>query len=196
MAFPLNPVDSQLFTTTLGTEYRYDSTNHRWLIISQSVQGIQGVTGISLGDTGIQGVTGFLGETGIFGPAGVTGVIGTTGVSSKTGVLNFSMASNIGALYTGIMGQTVLPNNSYFTNWTVLSDTSSTLYIDFQKSDYSTYPVMTSGSTGILLNSALKNTGTYWGAPTGAQGAIVRAVLSSTDGTAARINLALNYNIY
>ena len=66
MAFPSSPIDGQLYSQALGTEYRYDSTRTAWIINGQAITGA----------TGVQGLTGVAGETGVAGVAGETGVQG------------------------------------------------------------------------------------------------------------------------
>lgn len=70
MAFPTSPANDQTYTTSLGTTYRYDSTDTAWKIVGCDAEpGVQGATGIQ----GIQGVTGLVGQTGIQGPGTVSG---------------------------------------------------------------------------------------------------------------------------
>jgi hypothetical protein len=184
--------------------------------------GIQGSTGFN-GHTGVQGATGLYGPTGIlgstglrgftgFGIQGITGIQGVTGLSvqgitgsqglqgitgTSISVLNFSMSAGIGSVPTGIMGQTVLAFNSYFDSWTLLSDSSSSIKLDVQKSTYANYPSTTSmhGSTGVFINSAYKNTGTTasWSDNSGASGDVIKVILTGTDGTASKISLLLKF---
>jgi hypothetical protein len=106
MSFPLTPVDGALYTTALGTNYRYDSTRTAWNIVSQTMTGVTGIQGSSgiqgatglRGDTGIQGNTGVQGNTGIAGSSG--GITGTAGYVVKffdgTSVVNSTMYNYAG----------------------------------------------------------------------------------------------------
>lgn len=172
----------------------------------QGVTGVGGVTGIPGGGTGIQGPTGLRGVTGAgiqgaTGAQGATGgsIPGATGVPGTFGTLNFSMSAGIGSVPTGIMGQTVLATNSAISNWTLLTDATSTIKVDVQKSSYANYPNTTSmhGSTGIFINAGIKNTGTtaFWsGGNTGAVGDVIKVILTGSDGTASKVSVLLSYS--
>lgn len=69
MAFPISPVDGQLYTTSIGIVYQYQSATDRWLLYSHTI----------VGETGAQGFTGAQGVTGLIGAQGITGLIGATG---------------------------------------------------------------------------------------------------------------------
>lgn len=103
MAFPINPVDNELYTNAIGTIYKYNATDDKWVIYSQEVQGftgVQGETGIGIiGETGLKGTTGWQGETGLSGTTGPQG-LGLTGLIGETG-LNGSQGE------TGAFGQVI-----------------------------------------------------------------------------------------
>lgn len=118
MAFPISPVANELYTNAIGTTYRYDAVDDKWVIYSQEVQGftgVQGETGLGLtgetglpGPTGIYGPTGWQGETGPQG-LGLTGLVGSTGLQGavgETGIQGFGA--------TGIQGETGLIG---YTGW-------------------------------------------------------------------------------
>lgn len=160
------------------------------------LQGIQGNTGIrGLGMTGFQGIQG---DTGIQGNGGQTGLQGLTGLMTTNGLMVLS-ASGDTPLSVGTLAQSMFFANTRFISWTLLTDVTSLINVNIQKSDYLSYPNMTSmhGSTGIFIDSGLKNTGTteWWPGSTGAQGDIIRATLVSTDSSAAKIDLLLSYTI-
>jgi len=124
-----------------------------------------------------------------------------TGLQVKTGSLNFSMSSAIGAVPTGIMGQVSLTGNTFFNSWTILTDVSSTVNFDVEKGTYAGYPTdLTSmhGSTGLFINSGLKNNGNmgYWSGPTGISGDVIRVNLIGSDASASKISLNLGYTLY
>jgi hypothetical protein len=114
MSFPLNPVNLQEYTNSLGTTYQYIAADTKWVIKTQNIglTGLQGETGSqgnpgSQGDTGLQGITGLQGSTGSMGETGaqgVTGLIGETGVQGVTGVQGSNGASG----NTGLQGETGL----------------------------------------------------------------------------------------
>jgi hypothetical protein len=122
---------------------------------------------------------------------------GATGVAGTAGSLNFSMSAGIGSVPTGIMGQTILASNSAFTTWTLLTDATSSIKLDIQKSTYANYPNTSSlhGSTGVFINASTKNTGTTsaWSGSTGASGDVLKVILTGSDGTASKISLLLAY---
>lgn len=193
------------FTGFIGATGLYGPTG---ILGLQGVTGIRGLTGL-IGLTGITGQTGIFGLTGIFGVtglqgntgiSGVTGVVGGTGVQVKTGSYNFSMSTAIGAIPTGIMGQVSLTGNNSFSTWTVLTDVTSSINVDVQKSTYAGYPNFSSwnGNTGIFISSGLKNTGTtgYWSGVTGASGDILRVILSGSDASASKVTLNLGYTLF
>jgi Collagen triple helix repeat (20 copies) len=181
----------------------------------QGITGIQGITGV-YGLTGIQGNTGFQGQTGVFagvtglvggtgvqgvtGIYGLTGAYGVTGLQSVTGSLNFSVSAPIGAVQTGIMGTAVLTGNTAFNTWTLLTDVTSSINVDVQKSTYSGWPNTSSmhGSTGIYLTAATKNTGStsYWLGITGITGDNILVKLTSSDASATKVILSLAYTHY
>lgn len=91
MAFPTNPNDGDLYTTSLGIIYQYELAHDRWLLYSHTIvgeTGIQGETGIR-GDTGFKGDTGIqgIGYTGLSGETGLQGIQGETGTQGHTGVI-------------------------------------------------------------------------------------------------------------
>jgi hypothetical protein len=142
--------------------------------------------------TGVQGNTGLS----VNGPTGVQGVQGITGMSMSA--LNFSMSAGIGSVPTGIMGQTTLATNAIFDYWTLLTDATSSIKIDVQKSTYVDYPntVSMHGSTGVFINASVKNTGTTssWTTNTGTAGDIIKVILTGSDGTASKVSLLLKYS--
>lgn len=110
MAFPISPVDNELYTNAIGTVYRYDATDDKWVIYSQEVQGftgVQGETGFGFpGETGLMGPTGWQGDTGSQGTTGpqglgLTGLIGTTGLEGPQGDTGIQ-----GLGLTGLIGET------------------------------------------------------------------------------------------
>jgi hypothetical protein len=67
MSFPTSPSNGQLYTTSLGYQYQYDSTTTAWLFVATGSTGVQGITGAfgtgyvklqTFGTTGLQGQTG------------------------------------------------------------------------------------------------------------------------------------------
>ena len=73
MSFPFSPTNGQLYTTALGTSYRYDAARTAWIINSQTIVGL----------TGVQGQTGLQGSTGLQGPTGVQGNTGQQGLQGN-----------------------------------------------------------------------------------------------------------------
>lgn len=129
MAFPISPVDGEIYTTVYGTRYKYFAIDDKWVkdgmipIGNQGYTGIQGITGLLgytgtqgytgiQGLTGLQGLTGFQGFTGSQGYTGIQGITGTagggtglqgfTGIQGNTGSQGFTGAQG----YTGIVGAT------------------------------------------------------------------------------------------
>jgi hypothetical protein len=82
MSFPANPSDQQTYTNPIGTVYVYNLSRNAWNIRTTNigVTGIQGLTGLALGSTGISGQTGIQGGTGATGIQGITGFYGETGI--------------------------------------------------------------------------------------------------------------------
>lgn len=164
----------------------------------QGITGLRGVTGL-YGQTGIRGVTGFCGVTGCgaTGFQGPTGIRGVTGLSFNSLGLNISVAK-VGGVPTGIMGYVTLASDATFSNWTLLTDATSTIKVDIQKSSYANYPFTISmhGSTGIFVNASVKNTGvtSAWDTTSAASGDIIKAILTGTDGSANNISLFLKYS--
>lgn len=74
MSFPLNPSNGEEYTNSLGTIYRFVSSDNAWVIFRSSSNISKGVQGI----TGMNGTTGANGETGALGLQGVTGSISST----------------------------------------------------------------------------------------------------------------------
>ena len=116
MAFPTSPVANELYTNAIGTTYRYDATDDKWVIYSQEVQGftgVQGETGFGIqGETGLPGPTGYQGPTGwqgLTGPQGLglTGLPGVTGVEGPVGETGIQGYGTTGAQgETGAIGIT------------------------------------------------------------------------------------------
>ncbi len=105
MAFPSSPTINELYTTQLGTVYKYNATGARWEINSQTIVGATGVQGIQ-GPTGIQGIqgpTGLMGPTGVRGPTGIQGNVGPAGHTGIQGAQGYT-----GLGFTGLMGPTGL----------------------------------------------------------------------------------------
>lgn len=69
MSFPLNPSNGEEYTNSLGTIYRFVSSDNAWVISRSSSNICKGVQGI----TGMNGTTGANGETGALGLQGLTG---------------------------------------------------------------------------------------------------------------------------
>lgn len=123
MAFPINPIDGEAYTNTLGTRYIYTAADNRWNIQTQNMgwTGAQGATG-PLG--GPQGVTGLQGPTGIFGPTGIQGSTGIRGVTGPSGgpqgATGVSYYPERLYCYTGISGSLTgtarLFENDYYPN--------------------------------------------------------------------------------
>ena len=110
MSFPANPSDQQTYTNPIGTVYVYNLSRNAWNIRTTNigVTGIQGLTGLALGSTGIsgqtgiQGGTGILGQTGIRGMTGLGGLVGGTGIQGGTGIIGGTGIQGV----TGLIGQT------------------------------------------------------------------------------------------
>jgi len=134
MSFPANPSDQQTYTNPIGTVYVYNLARNAWNIKTTAVgvTGIQGMTGLALGSTGISGQTGIQGLTGIYGQ---TGIRGSTGIQGVTGI-GVSSTVAYGGLYQNYNLDTTTSEggpptsdgtNIYFTNrgnwvkWKVLS---------------------------------------------------------------------------
>lgn len=102
MAFPPNPNDGDLYTTSQGMQFQYHSAENKWTLLSgytlYGITGVQGETG-ARGETGLAGFTGPQGET---GDQGETGSQGETGVQGNTG--SQGIQGNQGE--TGIAGST------------------------------------------------------------------------------------------
>ena len=47
MSFPSSPVNGQLYTNALGTEYIYVSADGAWKIHSATIQGMTGLQGVT-----------------------------------------------------------------------------------------------------------------------------------------------------
>jgi len=113
MAFPLSPVDQEVYTTPLGVVYRYELSRNAWNIVSQNVgvTGIQGYTGLQGidGQTGIRGQTGIQGLTGLY-VQGQTGIAGNTGIQGLTGFYGQTGIRGVTGLY--IQGQTGIAGNT------------------------------------------------------------------------------------
>ena len=141
----------------------------------------------------------YAGPPGVTGIQGITGIQGVTGIQGQTGMQTLSGVFNFFGVPTGILGQTVLSHDTVFDSWTVLTDSSSSLVLDIQKSTYSNYPdtISMHGSTGIFLASSTKNTGTtaFWSGNTGSAGDILKVVLTESDGSANIVSLTLNYTV-
>jgi len=76
---------------------------------SQGLTGVgpQGVTGLALGETGIQGPQGYTGFQGITGLIGETGLIGSTGIQGNTGSQGETGIQGLGETgLQGVMGDT------------------------------------------------------------------------------------------
>ena len=103
LGFPLSPINGQTYTTSLGTNYVYDSSRTAWLINSSSgSQGLTGMPGIT-GSNGIQGITGNSGLTGTNGLTGSVGVVGITGSNGLTGLIGITGLNGINGI-TGSVG--------------------------------------------------------------------------------------------
>jgi hypothetical protein len=75
MAFPSNPYNGEIYTSSMGLQYIYDSTDGKW-----------NVNGSPISFTGTQGLTGAQGYTGAQGVTGIKGTNGTTGAQGATGM--------------------------------------------------------------------------------------------------------------
>ena len=182
----------------------------------QGSTGIRGVTGIvPISDTfnPMPAVTSTVSlhwsETDDAFYAGVTGAVGkwvqisagsmrgVTGIRGDSVSLNFSSSAPIGAVATGIMGQATIPFNCEFDSWQLLSDKTCNIEVDFEKTDYASYPSYTNvhGSTGLYIEDNVKNSGTptWWSNATASAGDIVKATLRGSDATATNISLNIGY---
>jgi hypothetical protein len=106
MAFPISPVDGQIYVSAVGCRYKYFLTDDKWLKTGlvpgdQGITGYQGVTGASgadalQGETGPAGIQGETGPAGIYGPTGIQGETGFTGHTGIQGVTGASGSSSSG----------------------------------------------------------------------------------------------------
>ncbi len=69
MSFPLNPSNGEEYTNSLGTTYKFVSSDNVWVISRSSANTCKGMQGI----TGLSGITGQAGNQGVTGTQGVTG---------------------------------------------------------------------------------------------------------------------------
>ena len=116
MSFPANPSDQQTYTNPIGTVYVYNLSRNAWNIRTTNigVTGIQGLTGLALGSTGISGQTGIQGGTGILGQTGIRGMTGLGGLVGGTGIQGG----------TGIIGGTGIQGVGISTTWTGFTPTT------------------------------------------------------------------------
>jgi len=78
MTFPASPSDGQLYSSGLGTGYKYSSDKTAWMMNDYHISGATGIQG----DIGLQGYTGIQGATGLWGATGIQGF--SSGASTDT----------------------------------------------------------------------------------------------------------------
>lgn len=95
MAFPSNPYNGEIYTTSMGLQYIYDSIDGKWNVNGTPISftGTQGLTGAQ-GYTGIQGVTGLKGTNGTTGAQGATGLFQTIVRNGETINMTFGNGSD------------------------------------------------------------------------------------------------------
>jgi len=172
------------------------------------LMGPTGAYGGPPGETGVRGMTGLAGTNGTNGAIGVTGLQGTTGLRGITGIVGLGLTGvlniTVGGLgtyiTTGYKTDITLPFNLSFCEWSVLNDVAGSILYGVWRDTYANFPptsadAMHSGATGPNTVLAAKNklTGlSTWGAPTGAEGDVVRINVDSATGIQRSV-LSLRY---
>ena len=193
--------------------YTYDVESLSWIDISSGAKGItgpigftgvQGVQGITGPGAGAQGETGLQGSIGATGIEGVTGFRGETGISSYTGVFNISFGGQYASINTTTLIDFTIPFNTKIYKWRVTATETGSISLGVWKDAYANFPptsadAMHSGDTGpyLLSTDILKRevTASGWGAPTGAEGDVIRINVDQVSGIR-QGSLALFYGRY
>jgi hypothetical protein len=183
------------FPATASVNQTYIFNNNTWIyngyawVLSGGINGPQGPQG-PVGPSGSNGTSGTSGAT---GPTGPMGPVGAT-----VGTIGITLNGNGANITTGSKGYINVPYTCTIVGWTLLSSTVSSILIDIEKSDYTTFPNTTSivGSATPSLVSVQKNNATNvgltgWTTTITAGDILEYVVLSNTGTTYCNLNLTI-----
>lgn len=199
MAFPSNPYNGEIYTSAMGLQYIYNSTDGKWNVNGTPISftGTQGLTGAQ-GYTGIQGVTGINGTNGTNGINGTTGAQGTTGMFQtivRNGeTINFTSNAKSGEWLTdSSLGDHRMRLPFTILDWHVTARPAGAANIWVKLSSWYNYAQYTAMHWGVAtgpklianspVNYAWAHTGVAkWNRATGMDGDILTVDISNVTG--------------